>query len=257
MNTTKLFKYIVVEDEHLIRDNIIKKIRSLDLPIELVGQASNGKDALELARSLHPHFIITDIKMPQMDGIELASRLYHEYPHIKVIILSGYSDFSFAQQALRYGVKDFLLKPISADTLNTCLQQLLITLAAESNATHTLSVDTHMLSKEEISNITESYLRENFKKEISLSDVAEKLGFNADYISRNFKKYKGESPIKYLTKLRLNEAKQLLINHPDLDIKKIGELVGYNDPFYFSRVFKANTNLYPSEYRMQYHPTDN
>jgi len=251
MPDTKNYKYMVVEDEHLIRQNIIKKIESLSLPLKLVGEASNGKDALALVGTLQPHLLFTDIKMPQMDGIEFAKHIYTAYPNIKVVILSGYNDFTFAQQALRYGVKDFLLKPVSAENLNNCLHKLLIMLDSEYNDTLALSIDPHSLSKEDISNITEAYLRANFKKEISLGELADKLGFAPDYISKVFKKYKNESPIKYVTKLRINEAKQLLSNHPTLDIKKIGELVGYNDPFYFSRVFKSNTDVYPSEYRMQ------
>lgn len=243
---------MVVEDEYLIRENIIKKVTSLNLPLDLVGVASNGKDALDLVETLQPHLLITDIKMPQMDGLELTKHIYTTHPHIKAVILSGYSDFSFAQQALRYGAKDFLLKPVSSENLNTCLQKMLIMLDSEYNDTAVLSIDAHTLSKEEISNIAEAYLRENFTKDISLSELADKLGFTPDYISRNFKKYKHESPIKYITKLRINEAKRLLINHPELDIKKVGDLVGYNDPFYFSRVFKANTDLYPSEYRSQH-----
>lgn len=247
--TKQKYKYVVVEDEYLIRQNIIKKITTLNLPLDLAGEASNGKDALALVEAFQPHLLITDIKMPQMDGLEFTRYLYTSYPSIKAVILSGYNDFTFAQQALRYGVKDFLLKPISAENLNTCLQKIIIMLDAEYSDTAALAIDAHTLTKEDISNITEAYLRENFKKDISLGELADKLGFNPDYISRTFKKFKKESPIKYITKLRINEAKQLLIHHHQLDIKIIGELVGYNDPFYFSRVFKANTGLYPSEYR--------
>ena len=251
MQHTISYKYMVVEDEYLIRENIIKKISSLNLPLELAGEASNGKDALTLVEQLQPHLLFTDIKMPQMDGLEFSKHIYTSYPHIKLVIISGYNEFTFAQQALRYGVKDFLLKPITAENLSSCLQNLLIMLDAEHKDTAAFSIDPHSLSKEEISNIAEAYLRENFKKDISLGELADKLGFTPDYISKIFKKYKSESPIKYITRLRINEAKQLLINHPELDIKKIGELAGYNDPFYFSRVFKANTDLYPSEYRSQ------
>lgn len=252
MDTKRTYKYMVVEDEYLIRENIIKKINSLGLPLMLIGEASNGKDGLDLVESLQPHLLITDIKMPQMDGIEFARHLHTLHPSIKTIILSGYNDFTFAQQALRYGVKDFLLKPISLENLSECLQKLIIQLDSEYSNTAAFSIDAHTLSKEEISNIVEAYLHENFKKEISLSELADKLGFTSDYISRVFKKYKDASPIKYITKLRINEAKQLLVNHPDLDIKKVGELVGYPDAFYFSRVFKSNTSFYPSEYRTKY-----
>lgn len=110
MNNTHTYKLIVVEDEHLIRQNIIKKINSLSIPFELVGEASNGEIAIPLIEQQCPSLVITDIRMPQYDGLELIKYLYKNHPHIKTIVLSGYNDFKYAQTALKYGVKDFFIK---------------------------------------------------------------------------------------------------------------------------------------------------
>lgn len=251
MNNTHKYKYIVAEDEHLIRQNIIKKIDSLSIPLELVGEASNGENAISLIEELYPALVITDIKMPQSDGLELIKYLHQNHPHIKTMILSGYNDFTYAQLALKYGVKDFLLKPIKLEELNNALQNILVLLDSENKEISSFSIDPHSLKPEKLSQLMENYLRNNYSSLTSLNKISEKFGFTNEYLSKIFKKYIGETPIKYITKIRINEAKLLLINQPDLEIQKIGELVGYKDAFYFSRVFKSNVGIYPSDYRIK------
>lgn len=250
MSGSFTYKVLVVEDEYMIRENIVKKINTLKLNFEVIGQASNGQIALDFIQQNHPHIVLTDIKMPVMDGLLLAKKIYSVYPTIKIIIISGFSDFKFAQQAIRYGVHDFLLKPISEKDLLATLQKLQVILDHELKQIHVFSLcDSHSLSRKEIVEHIELYIRENFRSDISLGEIADKIGFTSDYLSRTFKKFKGESPIKFITKLRINEAKQLLLNNPQLDVKFVGEQVGYSDPYYFSRVFNSYTGLYPTEYR--------
>ena len=92
--STPSYKYLVVEDEYLIRKNLIKKLDSLNLPFTLAGEAANGMDARLLIDKVCPDLVITDIRMPQYDGIELAEYFYKNHPHIKVFNCSGYDDFS-------------------------------------------------------------------------------------------------------------------------------------------------------------------
>jgi YesN/AraC family two-component response regulator len=252
MNNTHNYKYIVVEDEHLIRQNVIKKINSLSIPLELVGEASNGENAISLIEQQCPSLVITDIKMPQSDGLELIKYIHKNHPHIKTMILSGYNDFKYAQTALKYGAKDFLLKPIKLEELSAALQSILVILDSESKEINSFSVDPHSLKPEHLCQLMENYFLNNYSSIASLNTIAEKFGFTNEYLSKVFKKYTGETPIKYITKIRINEAKQLLINQPDLEIKKVGELIGYKDAFYFSRVFKSNVGIYPSDYKIKY-----
>lgn len=252
MNNTHTYKLIVVEDEHLIRQNIIKKINSLSIPFELVGEASNGEIAIPLIEQQCPSLVITDIRMPQYDGLELIKYLYKNHPHIKTIVLSGYNDFKYAQTALKYGVKDFLLKPVKIEELSTALQSILVMLESESKEFSSFSIDHHSLKPESLSQLLENYLLSNYASVTSITEISEKFGFTNEYISKIFKKYTGVTLIKYITRIRINEAKQLLINQPDLEIKKVGELIGYKDAFYFSRVFKSNVGVYPSDYRIKH-----
>lgn len=249
MSSIPSYKYLIAEDERLIRKNLIKKINSLDLPLELVGEASNGEDAIILAKENCPDLVITDIKMPQCDGLELAEYLYKNHPGTKTIILSGYDDFSYAQAAIRYEVKDYLLKPVNVEALSQALQKILITMGAKTKELEAYRTNNQMLSQKSICELLEKYLTENFQKDISSQDMAEKFGFTPEYLGKIFKKHTGETPSKYVTRLRINEAKRLLISNPEMEIQMVGELVGYKDGFYFSRVFKSYVGTQPSEFR--------
>lgn len=107
-----------------------------------------------------------------------------------------------------------------------------------------------------ICQLLETYLLENYQQEVSFQELGEKFGFTPEYLGKIFKKYSGETPSKYLTKLRMNEAKRLLLGNPDMEIQMVGELVGYKDGFYFSRVFKSYTGIQPSEFRNQGQKTE-
>ncbi|HHX12421.1 MAG TPA: response regulator [Clostridiales bacterium] len=250
MSTTPSYKYIIVEDESLILNNTIKKIEALSLPLDLAGTATNGMDAQLLIDRVCPNLVITDIRMPQYNGIELARYINKCHPTIKTIVLTGYSDFRYAQSALKYGVKDYLLKPITPEALNTALQKLLISMDSEHQELTAISSEANPLNQETICELMEQYLCKNFNNEISLSEMADHFGFTIEYLGKIFKKFTGSTPSKYLTRLRLNEAKRLLVNQPELEIQMIAELVGYNDNFYFSRIFKSHTGIQPSEYRI-------
>lgn len=111
-----MYTYIIIDDEPLIRRGTIKKLENYP-DVSCVGQASNGQSALELIRETDPDFIITDMKMPVMDGSGLLSVLSSMYPDKYIIVISGYKDFNYAQQALRANTIDYIVKPFSRETL--------------------------------------------------------------------------------------------------------------------------------------------
>ncbi|MCH3971548.1 MAG: response regulator [Oscillospiraceae bacterium] len=243
----RIYKYIVAEDEPLIRRNVLKKIGALNLPFAAAGDAGDGATALKLVEEHLPHIVITDIRMPVMDGLTLAHHLYENHPQVHCIILSGYDDFKYAQEAIKYNVNDFLLKPVKPEELKKALHRVLLQLDAEHQSQDELQIQGE--SAEELNTLLVDYLRANYRTDISLGRLAEQFGFSQEYLTKTFKKYNQDTPLKYIGKLRIASAKQLLLNEPGMEIKKIGEYVGYPDSFYFSRVFKSNTGEYPSEYR--------
>ncbi|MGI2297345.1 response regulator transcription factor [Paenibacillus sp. GXUN7292] len=513
MKTEHSYTVIVAEDEQIILDNIIQKIEQTDLHFKVIASALDGEDALSLVEQMKPDILFTDIHMPAMDGLELIQRAKIMRPELEIVIISGYNDFSYAQQAIRLGVTDYILKPVkkdllmqtmvgiktrldkkanklesdiierlvhgikpasalpesikteqfhmyficlgnqytyTADVLDTdffdrlwsmidwskiaasiwdkamswrviddkffnqkflvlssseqayhaeelinaissslldsipiticaeespvslehirdtarmlraslernllcCLssiittkerkapdrpshnydsihmnsmklfvkqqqfdslqsellhlftewqassmtqrqlEKLLVNLAVELMGLIgcedddimasiekelyeiiAISIDNESLfndalqvlnsymssyinprkkvsdTSEELYNKLEEYIRMNISEQITVSSLAEKFNFNSSYIIRVFKKCSGEPPMRYLTLLRINEAKRLIERQPELDFKDIAEIIGYSEQQYFSRVFKNITGMSPSEYR--------
>ncbi|MCJ8014243.1 response regulator [Paenibacillus sp. KQZ6P-2] len=126
MNTSK-HRVVIVEDEPKIRRNIAQKIEGSD-SYEIVGMASDGVEAMNVIMELMPAVVFTDIKMPKMDGLELIRRVKENSPEIHFVIISGYDEFEYAQSAMKLGVRDYLLKPVSLEALNECLKNISVSL---------------------------------------------------------------------------------------------------------------------------------
>ena len=118
------YRVLLVDDEEDIRVGISRKMDWASLDLELVGEAENGQDALELAEQLKPDIVLTDIKMPFMDGLELCRILTVRLPASKFVIFSGFDDFEYAKQAIQMNVSEYILKPINAAELTAVLQRL-------------------------------------------------------------------------------------------------------------------------------------
>jgi two-component system, response regulator YesN len=124
------YSVVVAEDEKLIRDNLVEKIQGCDPSFAVVGAASDGAQALEILRSRQVDVLFTDIRMPVMDGLELARHVRSELPRVQVVVVSGYADFTYAQHAIHLGVEEYLLKPIRLGLLAEVLRELKTKLAA-------------------------------------------------------------------------------------------------------------------------------
>lgn len=116
-----MYPLIIVEDEPILLNGLAKLVEKSTTEFQVVGKAGDASEAIELITTLTPVMVITDIRMPKMDGLELSSWIRSHQPEIKVVIASGYSDFAYAQQAIRLGVVDFLLKPVKPEELSKAL----------------------------------------------------------------------------------------------------------------------------------------
>lgn len=119
-----LYKLALVDDEEDVRVSIEKKVDWNALGFELVGSVSNGEEALELAEQTHLDVVMTDIKMPFMDGLALCAKLKENYKNTKVVLYSGFDDFELAREAVHLEAEEYLLKPISARDLENVFEKI-------------------------------------------------------------------------------------------------------------------------------------
>jgi len=250
MDRIETYKVIIAEDEDRIRSHIVKQITNADMGFMVAAEAQTGKEALEQINVICPDVLITDIHMPQMDGLALLEQVCFKYPYIKSVVISGYAEFEYAQKAMKCNTLDYLLKPIDTEELHRLLNKLKILMESErTTIKERLKLPSGQYSPEEVVRILIQYIKENYTEDINFSLIAERFNYSPGHLSRIFSQYAGESPIKYLIDLRINKAKHLLRSHPELSVKQIGELIGYMDQSYFSRIFKKAVGVSPLEYR--------
>lgn len=119
-----MYRLIIVDDEEEVRKAIIEKIEWNKYGFEIVGEADNGIEAMDAVEKVLPDVILTDIKMPYMDGLTLAENLKDKFPTIKIIFLTGINEFECAQRAVKLNVIDYILKPFSSAEMMEMLQRI-------------------------------------------------------------------------------------------------------------------------------------
>ncbi|MBI9108161.1 MAG: helix-turn-helix domain-containing protein [Spirochaetales bacterium] len=250
MERGDFFNVIIAEDEHRIRENLVKKVSEAHPRFRIAGAARNGQEALEMTDGKTIHLLITDIKMPIMDGLALIEELYFTRPEISVIILSGYDEFSYAKRAIHFGVKDYILKPVSKKELYGALERLEIILDKNNQLLSDDIADYNSGSAaEELCGKIVEYLKLRYTDNISIAELSDSFNLNPTYLSRVFKQITGRTPTRFLTDLRINEARRLLTEQPELEVKEVAVKLGFSDQGYFSRLFKKETGKNPLEYR--------
>ena len=120
----RIFTIILADDEKQILQGMLNGIPWKSLGYQVVATADNGQEALELAKRYHPDLLISDIKMPFMTGIELAKSIHENFMQIKIVLFSGWDEFEFARSAIRYGVSEYMLKPIDYSEMNKLLRRM-------------------------------------------------------------------------------------------------------------------------------------
>lgn len=245
---------LLVDDEPHILKKVRKVIESTFEDFIIVGEMKNGYDALETIKNGHIDLVITDIRMPEMSGLELAEVIRMNHPQIKTIILTGHSEFEYAKKAIQLNVVDFILKPIAEDTIIKVLAKLLVTFSNERNEDiHLPSSST--LGAEETFELVKQYIKENHLQNITLAEIATKFNFSQAYLTKIFIKFTGMPPLKYKTSLRISAAKDYLIK-TNMTVADVAERLGYSDQFAFSKAFKKSEKLSPLQYRKSLKPVD-
>lgn len=247
-----MLKVLVVEDEELIRKGIVLAVDWAALDCVVVGEASNGLEALEAVDRYGPNLIITDLNMPKMDGLEMLRRLRERGNEACVIILTAYDSFEYAQAALRLGAVDFLLKPFRDGELEQAVTNLRRRLGPAAGERGGQAPPVLALKKGDKSKyVLEAmdYIGAHYNDPgISVGSIAQHLGLSEGHLSHLFKKETDYTPTNYLTRFRVHKAMELL-RDCRAKVYEVAEQVGYRDITYFSATFKKLVGVSPSEYQ--------
>jgi len=333
-----MYHILVAEDEPWIRNSVVEMVSRIGEGKFTVSEATNGEEAWALIQELWPTLLITDIMMPKLDGLSLIHNIHEQGIPMNFIIISGYDNFRYAQKAMRYGVTEYLLKPVDMEQLQAALhrteesigrlkdisdymsrfQQLVdcfgeispqtagrkltdlidsvlklkyINPAARLNLLRMfdwkligimeeLSLERPIptipmeaedsviiryfnqladivivhLSKHASSNSNHiikrvcEYIQTHYKKDISLTEMAQFANMSISYFSAWFKRCTGRTLVQYIQEVRVEKAKQLLLE-TQLKNYEIAERVGFATQPYFIRVFKNSVGVSPNAFR--------
>lgn len=341
-------RVLIVDDEEIIRQGVRILLEECHPAVNIIGEASHGRDALEMIEQLAPDLLIADIQMPVMDGLELIRQASLRYPDMVKVILTGHAAFEYAQTALQYGVTDYLLKPVTRVKINELIQDVLTknparwldgldvsmlremkelanslvkeVLAEEQEAVEKrltawqsfcdskltsmhelkqimgvvkLSFQTEMLIRHsdpvrvdesvmqassaqelfgrwrsELLRVIEEVAQKRVPRnkrivnyvlslidqeygnpELTISDLAERAGVSASYLSKMFREHKNQPFTYYLSEYRLEKVKAKLDSDEETLLSYIAEKCGFSDYPYFSKVFKKHFGMSPQDYR--------
>lgn len=236
-------KLLVADDEDSIRNGIIKYIQLHTDRFDQILGARNGAEAVEIIYRDHPDIMCLDVQMPVMTGIEVMEEAARTGVLPYTIVLSGYGEFEYCQKAMKYGAKDYLLKPVrSSDILNMLLG------AADSMENSREKDDTG--TKNSVVERAVAYMEDNYYKNLRLSDVADKVGISPGYLSTLISQSRDKVFVDLLNEMRIERACTYL-EQGTLKTYEIAYKVGFQDEKYFSRVFKKIKGQTPAEYKKQ------
>jgi len=242
-----MYRIFLADDETWEIKGMKKIIQEMDLPLLVDGEAEDGIAAWNGLQEKKPDILLADIRMPGLTGLELVQRIRQEEMNTKVVFVSGYAEFSYAQKALRMGVSDYLLKPVEEEELKEALEELMKELDGERESREEEFQGTEENFPFVIQNIIQE-IQENFCGELTLKSLADKYYISDSRLSVQLKEQLDMSFPNYLASLRIQKAKELM-RARGLSLETIAKMVGFKDYFYFNKVFKKMEGVSPSKFR--------
>ncbi|MFS0781265.1 response regulator [Bacillus sp. 1P06AnD] len=241
-----MYNLIIADDEEEIRNGLSNYIPWDQMGFHVAFQAKSGQDALDFANTHPVDVILSDIRMPIMTGIDLARELFLQSSTKKLILLSGYKEFEYAQQAIKYGVKNYLLKPTNYVEIFETFTAIKEELDMENSKEDEIEREEPIFDGKIITAI-QQYVIDHYRT-ASLEGASAIVHMNASYISKYFKDKTGENFSDFATRIKMKKAAELLGDYT-YKIYEISELVGYSNSKNFTRSFKQFHGKSPREFR--------
>ncbi len=235
-------RLLIAEDEDMIRNGMEKYIRLHTERFEQIYLARNGQEAIDIIFEKHPEMMLLDIQMPGKNGIDVMKEAKGAGILPATIILSGYEEFKYAQQAVRYGARCYMLKPSRSSEILKQISDIADEITGK--------VQVHEEENACSGNVSRAkeYVDEHYSEELTLQRVADAAGILPGYLSTSFPQVCGKGFIDYLNQVRIEHACAYL-KQKYFKTYEIAYKVGFKDEKYFTRVFKKLMGMTPNEYK--------
>jgi len=236
-----MHRVVLADDNALVIDSLIQSIPWETHGCEVVGRAKDGRGALETTLGLHADILITDIRMPILDGLTVAESIHEAGARTRVIIITGFAELDYARRALRSSAVDFILKPIDNNELEAALDRAIAALPANADPPW-IEGDFSPLVRR-----TLEYLEAQAGALLTLEAVAGHMELSSGHLSRVLKKETGLGFVELVNRYRIHEAIRLL-KTTNLKVYEVAARVGFENPAYFHQVFRKLTGQAPRDY---------
>lgn len=252
-----MYRVLITEDEDIIRKGLVYSIPWKDMECTIVGEARNGEEGIQQIKEQRPDILLADINMPIMDGLEMIRRTYEEYDY-SAIILSGYSTFEYAQQAILYGVLGYLLKPLKLSEMKDAVararkEQRMLEAYINNQLSHEewrqMDLIKESIQKAEHNLISKQmleFIAKNYQNKIMMRDVVEAMNYSETFLNKTFKDAMGTTFIEYLNRYRMQKALEMLKG--GMEVQEVAWRCGIGEYKYFGAVFKKYIGCSPKEY---------
>jgi two-component system response regulator YesN len=253
-------KLLILDDDIQIREGLEQGIDWKSAGFEEVRSVGDGVTGLRLAREMVPDIVLSDVRMPGMDGLEFLRALKGMFPRIKVVLISGYDDFEYLQKAVRYHADAYELKPVKIRRLLSLIGELKAGMGAEEDLPRGEGrcgpghgpgpLPEQSFSGTYSPRIRRAidYVNSHPAADLSARNLGALLGISPNYFSALFKQETGTSFNGFVNRVRLENAAYFL-EHTDGRISEIAASIGFRDVVYFSQVFRKTYGCCPSRYR--------
>lgn len=239
-----MYRLMLVDDEPLILEGISRMTDWEASGFQIVAKVRSGSQAMEMLETVKPDVVLTDIRMPVMDGIHLTKSMLEVNPDLTVVVLSGYNDYENVREAFKAGAKDYVYKAqLSAEDLLSALNG-----ALSGKKPQTVAAEDGM--KPRLQGIVKdivAYIDEHYASQLTLDGLSGHFHLNKSYFCQLFKSKTGMSFTEYLSDVRLTKAR-LLLRQGEMTVSQVCEAVGFQNFSYFCKCFKANTGMTPTAY---------
>ena len=242
-----MYRVLIVDDERIEREGLRSLLLKFGYPLEIVLK-ENGETALEALRASRFDLLISDIVMPQMDGLTLCHEALALQPHLVTMISSAYGDFKYTQAAIRIGVDDYLLKPVVIDSFRETIDRVLSLIQQRAQEGDTPSDNAMDVNSDPLIRDVQSLIQQHYREAIGLEWVAQQMYLSPGYLSGVFKRRTNQTITQYITLCRMRRACHLL-TQTNIRVAQIGQEVGYPNSSYFGFLFRRIFGVTPNQLR--------